>query len=437
MKVYCKTCQKVLGQIPDEKIPPNVNRYITCRICSERILLFRSVVEGSGVGSVIDPPPTQSDGGDVIDPPPQMAKSEGGYLIETLATQSEEGDVIEPTPQMAKSEGGSLIESPAIQSEDKNSQAMASDDTAHPEREGRTITPEFTGKAGEYFRIWIVNVFLTIVTGGIYAAWAKVRTRRYFYANTRLEGHSFDYLANPVAIFKGNMVLGIGFIIYTSSNFLPDLAHYSILGVIGLIFPFLIYKSLRFYAHNSAFRNIRFRFRGKLKESYMTYLLLPVLTLLTAGLILPYWVYRRKRYFFDNMAFGTTESEFAGSIGPFYRIHLVTLALAIVGMIGVFGLLIGSVGLSFFGEITSIIAAGAGSESAGEVPPDMAKGIIFILIIFYASWIFFVTVIQQYLFTRLTNYCWHHSRLGDIVFKSTIKVRRLVWIRGTNILSLS
>ncbi len=30
----------------------------------------------------------------------------------------------------------------------------------------------FTGNGGEYFRIWIVNLMLTIVTLGIYSAWA-------------------------------------------------------------------------------------------------------------------------------------------------------------------------------------------------------------------------------------------------------------------------
>lgn len=47
-------------------------------------------------------------------------------------------------------------------------------------------TPQFRGTAKEYFKIWIVNVLLSIVTFGIYSAWAAVRTRRYFYGNTVL-----------------------------------------------------------------------------------------------------------------------------------------------------------------------------------------------------------------------------------------------------------
>ena len=53
----------------------------------------------------------------------------------------------------------------------------------------------FRGTGGEYFGIWIVNLALTVITLGIYSAWAKVRTRRYFYGNTYVAGHAFDYHA--------------------------------------------------------------------------------------------------------------------------------------------------------------------------------------------------------------------------------------------------
>ncbi len=44
----------------------------------------------------------------------------------------------------------------------------------------RILRFEFTGEGSEYFRIWIVNVFLSVITLGIYSAWAKVRRMRYF-----------------------------------------------------------------------------------------------------------------------------------------------------------------------------------------------------------------------------------------------------------------
>lgn len=51
-------------------------------------------------------------------------------------------------------------------------------------------TPEnflFHGTGREYFKTWIVNLALTIATQGIYAAWAKVRTRKHFYQVTELK----------------------------------------------------------------------------------------------------------------------------------------------------------------------------------------------------------------------------------------------------------
>src|SRR5260370_8359218 len=71
---------------------------------------------------------------------------------------------------------------------------------------GKRHPVEFTADAGEYFRIWIVNLALAIVTLGIYSAWAKVRKRRYFYGHTRVDGDTFDYRPNPIAILKRRLI---------------------------------------------------------------------------------------------------------------------------------------------------------------------------------------------------------------------------------------
>ncbi|MBW1865812.1 MAG: DUF898 family protein [Deltaproteobacteria bacterium] len=35
---------------------------------------------------------------------------------------------------------------------------------------------EFSGSGSEYFKIWLVNIILSVITIGIYSAWAKVRS---------------------------------------------------------------------------------------------------------------------------------------------------------------------------------------------------------------------------------------------------------------------
>ncbi len=69
------------------------------------------------------------------------------------------------------------------------------------------ITPIiFKGNTAEYFGIWIVNLLLSIVTLGIYSAWAKVRRKKYFYHNTLIENVGFDYHAKPISILKGRLI---------------------------------------------------------------------------------------------------------------------------------------------------------------------------------------------------------------------------------------
>src|SRR6185295_361544 len=80
--------------------------------------------------------------------------------------------------------------------------------------ERQSLQFQFTGKGGEYFAIWIVNLLLTIITFGIYSPWAKVRREQYFHRNTLLDGHAFDYTGQPIKILIGRVlvliVIGVG-----------------------------------------------------------------------------------------------------------------------------------------------------------------------------------------------------------------------------------
>jgi len=120
--------------------------------------------------------------------------------------------------------------------------------------------PQFSGRTGEYFGIWFVNLLLSIVTLGIYSAWAKVRTQRYFYGNTRLAGASFDYLADPISILKGRLI-AYAFVISLglSARFSPLLYAVLFLTMVAAM-PLAMVLSLRFRARNSAWRGVTFGF---------------------------------------------------------------------------------------------------------------------------------------------------------------------------------
>jgi uncharacterized membrane protein YjgN (DUF898 family) len=279
----------------------------------------------------------------------------------------------------------------------------------------------FSGSASEYFRIWMVNLFLTVLTCGIFAAWAKVRSRRYLYAHTLLGGQPFDYMANPWFIFKGNLIVGTGILLYLLADTYNQLYSGGVLIAFYLVLPFLIYKSLRFNAYHSAYRNIRFRFHGSLKESYAIYLLMPILIPLTLGLIVPFWMYRRKRYFFQNFSYGATRNLFEGKAGSFYRTY---------GLAGLMSAAFLGLGFAAFMGLVSQV------EGISVHPAGWNRAMVLIPVISYVVMMVYFTLVQQYIFGRVTNYCWIRTRMGSLQFQSRLEVRKLLWIRLTNILAI-
>jgi len=192
----------------------------------------------------------------------------------------------------------------------------------------------FHGNGAEYFRIWIVNVALTVVTLGLYTPWARVRTRRYFYGNTFLNERNFTYLANPVALLKGFLIVVGGLIIYQVTGTINPLYALPVLLIFMGVFPWLIYKSLRFKAHNSAYSNVRLGFKGTCGESYSIYLGLALLVPFTLGLIIPYQAFRGKQYLFSNLTLGKSRSQTTIEAGQFYLYYLAYFVVGIIGTVG-------------------------------------------------------------------------------------------------------
>ena len=275
--------------------------------------------------------------------------------------------------------------------------------------------PVFTGRAGEYFRIWIVNTLLTVITFGIYMAWAKVRTRRYFYAHTELAHSPFDFTGDPVAILKGNAVVGLGFILYTLANKFSPPYGWLLLGLFYLVLPYMVFKSLRFNARNSTYRGISFRFYGTLWESYKTYLFYPLLIPVTLGLIYPYWMLGRKAYFLNSFTFGAARNSFTGRAGPFYKTYAAS-AVAILGLFVISGALYAVVIVLFR-------------------PPAVMNPMLLGLLV-GGSFALFFSAFRQYVNARLTNYCWGQVEMAGVRFRSTLNPGTLAWIQLTNILAI-
>ena len=141
---------------------------------------------------------------------------------------------------------------------------------------------QFTGTGSEYFRIWIVNLILSILTLGIYSAWAKVRTNRYFYGNTQIDNTGFEYHAKPLAILKGRLIAVALLLAYVLTDQLYPLASAVLALCLLSATPWVIWKSMQFNARMTSYRNVRFGFHGSLLDSYRYLLFIPLIPLLSA-----------------------------------------------------------------------------------------------------------------------------------------------------------
>lgn len=181
---------------------------------------------------------------------------------------------------------------------------------------------EFRGSASEYFGIWIVNILLIILTVGIYSAWAKVRTNRYFYGNTVLEDAPFAYLALPLTILKGWAIAVLALAVYSViSNFIPWTAVIFFI-LLLLALPWIVIRAMAFRARNSAHRNIRFTFNASYGEAAKIFIGLTLLLPLTLGLIYPYYVFAMNRFLVNHSGYGTTPFRLTASFGDFYKVFL-------------------------------------------------------------------------------------------------------------------
>lgn len=199
----------------------------------------------------------------------------------------------------------------------------------------------FHGTGMAYFKIWIVNLFLTIVTLGFYSPWAKVRRLRYFYGNTIVADAGFDFTANPKRILIGRFIaIAIYAAIAIFGQFSPEIAVAGSL-LLFVIAPWLIRSTMRFMARNSQYNNVRFGFHGKLGNFYLLCIAMFFLSFISFGLLAPFCFWMFKRYQFDNTYFGKLKFNFNTGVLDFYKaaiLPILLLIVAVIVMVVVFGI---------------------------------------------------------------------------------------------------
>lgn len=285
---------------------------------------------------------------------------------------------------------------------------------------------EFTGQTDEYFRIWIVNLALTIATLGIYSAWATVRKKRYFYTNTRLSDGHFDYHGNPKAILFGRLIALSALAAYSGSTYLTSMPYLPavILLLVFLGAPWLIVRSRRFQLRMSSFRGIRFNFKGSTFDAFRTHYGAALLTAVTLGLLTASANFMRARYAIANSAFGTTSVDFGATKDAFYEYFWKSAGLGVLVVIAYFfyAMLVGAMAGQFAAPVAEDEMPGMGLQLA-------MYSIFAFLLLGYAA-------VGVYYQVRIRNHLLNTSSIAGNTLVSKLEVGRMLWLYLSNLLAI-
>ncbi len=322
----------------------------------------------------------------------------------------------------------------------------------------------FNGNGTEYFKIWIVNILLTIVTLGLYYPWAKVRSRRYFFGNTELDNANFEYHATGKQLFISFLIAMVIFACYVfvGQTFPVVGAIFAILFLLAL--PWIVWRSVKFNLSMISYRNVRFGFNGGLGGSYATFLAYPI-GMVTAFIIVlaviigvlgrimdmqtlagilvaiialfaypAFFAMINKitsSYLTNGSHFGQGQFSADLKFQPFFVIMLKGMGLA---------LLLTLLAIFFIGLTTYLFI---GLEQIGEQITGMEQGVapgaILFLLIFsvYALLVPVSIYVIAYFKARHRSYLFGETTLDNSInFESTLRANKLFGIIFTNLLMI-
>lgn len=333
------------------------------------------------------------------------------------------------------------------------------------------VSLEFKGSGSEYFKIWIVNLFLSILTLGIYSAWAKVRRKRYLYGNTSIKGASFEYHASPITILKGRLIAVALLIMYSVLSELFPLVGFFLLILLFAFIPWIVWRSLRFNARMTSLRNVHFSFKGRLGKSYLFYLVIPFIfpllisslfsfgysvlvyeypienfynyfsdlinfpdyypteiLILTVGsvsmylLMIPYVQKIKMSYYMNNSCFGQGKFSSNISASKFYLIDILTFLVTAAVFLFPIMIFLLIYGFNAFFDY--------GSEFLDNVNSIVPVFFIFVAYVFMLSSVFLSTA---FFTAKLRNYVYSNTQLNDnISVNSNLNTWNLFWLYLSN-----
>ena len=321
-----------------------------------------------------------------------------------------------------------------------------------PEHRSRTLRITFTGSGSEYFRIWIVNLLLTLVTVGLYFPWAKVRRLRYFHGNTLVDGEPLGFHGNAFKMFKGFLIVLVFFGLYSVAGKVSPTAGFVAFLVIAALWPALFKSSMQFRMANTSWRGLRFGFSGTMRDAYIAclplfvpsamilglFVLAPELqeaapvkapsglwvavfaaTMLFALVITPWLLWNLKRYQHNHYRLGQETTQFSAKARNYYGLTLKVIGVALL------------IYLLLFAVVFAGIFGASALSLAGKMPQGPMTQILIMVASIFLSLLAFAAI-KPYAIARFQNLVWNGTRSKVLQFNSKLRARDVIGLSFKN-----
>jgi uncharacterized membrane protein YjgN (DUF898 family) len=314
------------------------------------------------------------------------------------------------------------------------------------------LAVQFTGSGSEYFRIWIVNLLLTLVTLTLYHPFAKARKLAYFHANTLVDGHALGFHGNPYKMLRGYLLVLAFSITYAVGTRLSPMLALAAIGCFVLVWPALWRASLQFRLGNTSWRGLRFGFDGNVAGAYRAMLpaAVPWVVIVALGvfmqpeqeqgdeaeaaagaiwflvamfaalLVVPLSLAWIKRYQHGHYTYAGQRGRLEATTGAFYR-----LGFKVLGVTGLIFLIMVLAG------VLSAVATRGGAEDEPAANLGIMVASFGAVLVAYA--LMFIIALP-YARSRLQNLVWGQTRSEALQFHSALRLWPLAGLTLKNLL---
>lgn len=333
------------------------------------------------------------------------------------------------------------------------------EDRHTPARREITAYPiEFTGTGGEYFRVWIVNVLLTVVTLGFYTPLARRRTAQYFYGHTLVAGSPLEFTAQTKRMLLGFVMFVALYVAFKVAAETGQDAAAAVMMLGGAaLAPYFWASAMRFRFNATRWRGVRLQFTAGWGEVYragipvfavalvwiVAVLLIdnyavvdgpkkapnvPVLLgIVLAALVLTVLCVIRLEYNYKSLMvargrIGGQPGRWKPEFGDFVRIWLATLGVFLLVTVAVFAAIGAAVGGSF------ALAKGMRPDGMMAILLFIALGIAMFFLVFLAS-----APARAYREARMFQLVWNNIGVSQVArFKCDLRPWGFVGLRVKN-----